>query len=84
MKRSYPPGLCALCGGTRRTGHVTHSVDLGPTVVVVRNVEAQVCDQCGEPWFEDATVVRLEQIVHEARARGVEVEVVSLRGGPLP
>lgn len=78
MMRVYPSGLCALCGGKRRAGRVTHSVDLGATVVVVRNGEAQVCDQCGEPWFGDATVAQLERIVHEARARGVEVEVVSL------
>ena len=76
--RSYPEGRCALCGGRRRTGRVTHSVDLGTTVVVVRNVEAQVCDQCGESWLDDATVARLEEIVHEARGRGVEIEVVSL------
>jgi len=43
--RSYPSGLCALCGGKRRAGRVSHSVDLGNTVVVVRNVEAKVCDQ---------------------------------------
>ena len=74
----HPAGLCALCGGIRRAGRVSHSVDLGATVVVVRNVEAQVCEQCGEAWFDDATVQQLERIVHEARARGVEVEVVSL------
>ena len=73
MTRSYPSGFSALCGGRRCAGRVTHSVDLGTTVVVVRNVEAQVCDQCGEPWFEDATVGQLERIVGEARARGVEV-----------
>ena len=78
MNRVHSSGLCALCGGTRRAGRVAHSVDLGTTVVVVRNVEAQVCEQCGEPWFDDATVVQLERIVHEARARGVELEVVSL------
>jgi len=47
MTRSYPSGLCALSGGKRRAGRVSHSVDLGTTVVVVRNVEAKVCDQCG-------------------------------------
>ena len=73
MMQSYPPGLCALCGGKRRVGRVTHSVDMGTTVVVVRNVEAQICNQCGEAWFEDATVAQLERIVDEARARGVEV-----------
>jgi YgiT-type zinc finger domain-containing protein len=78
VKGSYPAGLCALCGGTRRAGRVTHSVDLGTTLVVVRNVEAEVSDQCGASWLEDATVAQLERIVHEARARGVEIEVVSL------
>ena len=78
MKRSYPFGLCALCGGKRHAGCVSHAVDLRTTVVGVRNVEAKVCDQCGESWFEDATVARLERIVHESRARGVQVEVVSL------
>ena len=67
-----------MCRGKRRAGRVTHSVDVGNTVVVVRNVEAKVCEQCGEPWFDDATVARLERIVHEARGRGVQVEVVSL------
>jgi YgiT-type zinc finger domain-containing protein len=78
LKRSYPSGLCALCGGKRRVGRVSHTVDLGTTVVVVRNVEAKICDQCGESWFEDAMVAHLERIVDEARARGVQVEVVSL------
>ena len=42
MKRSFPSGLCAMCGGTRRAGRVTHAVDLGTTVVVVRNVEKRM------------------------------------------
>jgi YgiT-type zinc finger domain-containing protein len=78
MTRRFASGLCALCGGKRRAGRVTHSIDLGSTLVVVRNVEAKVCDQCGESWLDDATVAHLERIVHEARARGVQVEVVSL------
>ena len=78
VPRRFAPGLCALCGGKRVAGRTIFSADLGTGVVVVRNVPATVCDQCGEPWFEDATVAHLEQIVHEARARGVQVEVVSL------
>lgn len=78
MTRSHEPGLCALCGGTRAPGLVSYSVDVGGSVVVVRKVPATVCAQCGERWFDDATVERLERIVGEARARGVQVEVVSL------
>lgn len=61
-----------------RPGRVSHAVDLGTTVAMVRNVEAEVCDQCGEPWLEDATVAHLERIVDDARRRGAEAEVVSL------
>jgi len=77
MTRPFACGLCALCGGKHRGGRVSHFVDLGDTVVV-RNVEAKVCDQCGERWFDDASVAHLERIVHEARARRVQVEIVSL------
>jgi Zn-finger nucleic acid-binding protein len=51
---------------------------VGGTVVVVRNVPATVCDRCGEHWFDHATVGHLERIVSEARARGAQVEVLSL------
>ncbi len=78
MTRQFTSGLCALYGGKRRAGRVSHSVDLRTTAVVVRNVEAKVCDQRGEPWFEDATVAHLERIGHGARARAVQVGVVSL------
>jgi YgiT-type zinc finger domain-containing protein len=78
MKRTFPSGLCALCGGGRAPGRVSYTVDVGTTVVVVRNVPATVCDQCGESWFDDGTVQHLGRIVDDARQRGAQVEVVSL------
>jgi YgiT-type zinc finger domain-containing protein len=67
-----------LCGVGRVPGRVSYSADVGGTVVVVRNVPATVCDRCGEHWFDHATVGHLERIVSEARARGAQVEVLSL------
>jgi len=39
---------CPLCGGDKKQGQATYTVDLGFGVVVVRNVPAKVCSQCGE------------------------------------
>lgn len=39
---------CPICGGRRVPGATTFAVDLGFSVVVVRNVPAQVCAQYGE------------------------------------
>ena len=43
---------CPLCGGHKQPGKTTYSVDLGSGVILVRNVPATVCVQCGEAWIE--------------------------------
>ena len=78
MTRTFGSGLCPLCGGTRVSGRVTFTADLGEGVVVVRRVPATVCDQCGEEWIDDAVAADLEQRVADARHRGALVEVLSI------
>jgi hypothetical protein len=53
-------------------------VDLGFGVVVVRNVPASVCSQCGEEWIAADTARELERLVEEARQKRLQVEVVAL------
>ncbi len=69
---------CPLCGGKKTKGATTFSADLGSGVVVVRNVRATVCGQCGEEWIDDATARQLEQIVNQARSRRLQVEVAAM------
>jgi YgiT-type zinc finger domain-containing protein len=78
MTRRFASGLCPLCGGKRVSGRTTFSADLGTGVVVVRNVPATVCDQCGAEWIDDATAAELEKMTDDARRRGAQVEVMSL------
>jgi YgiT-type zinc finger domain-containing protein len=60
---------CPLCGGTKKKGKTTFTVDLGDGVVVVRDVPATVCSLCGADWIEDAIARELEKIVDDARKR---------------
>jgi len=39
---------CPVCRGMIASGKTTFTSDLGFGVIVVRQVPAQVCDQCGE------------------------------------
>ena len=66
---------CPLCKGSIVNGVSTFTVDLGFGVVVVRDVPATVCSQCGEEWLSDNTAVKLENIVETARQKHVTVEV---------
>ena len=78
MKESTTNGLCPVCGGRKTAGKTTYSVDLGFGIVVVRNVPATVCSQCGEEWIGADIASELERLVEEARQSRREVEVVSL------
>jgi len=71
--------ICPLCGGNKTRGTTTFSADLGSGVVVVRQVRATVCSQCGEEWIDDTTARELERIVDDARQRRLQVEVAELK-----
>ena len=66
---------CPMCGGGKTPGTTTFSADLGSGVVVVRQVRATICSQCGEEWIDNATARKIEEIVNEARTRNLQVEV---------
>jgi YgiT-type zinc finger domain-containing protein len=56
----------------------TFTVDFGTGVVVVRNVAATICSQCGMEWIDDDTAFKIENIVKEAKKKHSVVEVLSL------
>ncbi len=70
---------CPDCGGQKRLGTTTFTVDLGFGVVVVRNVPALVCSQCGADWIADDIAERLESMVDDARKRHRQVEVTAFQ-----
>jgi YgiT-type zinc finger domain-containing protein len=72
------PDECPLCGGAKGKGKTTFTVELGFGVVVVRDVPATVCSQCGADWIEDAVAAKLEEIVNDARKKHHTVEVTTL------
>jgi YgiT-type zinc finger domain-containing protein len=41
----------------------THAVTLEKCVIIVKNVPAHICEQCGEVYFTDNVMKKLEIIV---------------------
>ena len=54
---------CFFCKGEMERTTTKFILDLGYCVVIVKNVPAMVCKQCGEKTFDSDTMERLEQIV---------------------
>lgn len=68
-------GRCPLCGGDKEAGTTTFAVDLSFGVVVVREVPALVCSQCGDAWIDHPVAMKLEDVVDDARRKHAVVEV---------
>jgi YgiT-type zinc finger domain-containing protein len=65
---------CVLCRtGETKPGKTTETYEIDGTVVVVRSIPAQVCQQCGETYTDEATTRQLQRIVDKARHAGVVV-----------
>ncbi len=67
---------CPLCNGNKVDSTVTFTVDLGTSLVVVRNTPATVCSLCGEEWISDNVAENIEKLVSEAKAKHRVIEVV--------
>lgn len=76
-RKTEKPSRCPRCGGTQRPGTTTFTSDSGSSVVVVRDVPALVCDQCGETYIVAAVAAQLEKMVADARRKGAQVEILT-------
>ncbi len=68
---------CPICQGYKQSSSTTFTVDLKFGVVVVRDVPAIICEQCGEEWIADKEAEQLETIVNNARKKHSMIEVAN-------
>lgn len=68
---------CVICkNGETRSGHVTVTVQRGDTTVILKQVPADVCDNCGEYYLSSETAARVLQRAEAAVSSGAEVEIL--------
>ena len=68
---------CFMCKGKLEDKYTTFMVDVGNCIVIVKNVPAQVCTQCGEVSYSDSISAHLENIVNDMRSAIAEIAVVN-------
>ena len=67
---------CVICKqGETRPGTATVTLCRELLTLVVKDVPAQVCENCGEEYVDDAVTDRLLETAEEALAAGVQVDV---------
>ena len=76
MKTEIKLTTCPSCKGSIEEGRTIFSVELTVGVLIVRNVPAHICNQCGEKFISDDVMKVLEKIAMDARKRHTQIEVV--------
>lgn len=68
---------CSICKtGELTDGAATVTLQRGETTVVIKDVPARVCDQCGEYWLDEAMTARVLAMAEAAVGNGAEVEIL--------
>ena len=69
---------CILCKhGETNPGFATVTLTRDAMTLIVKDVPASVCDNCGEEYVESEITARLLQTAENAARDGVQVEVRS-------
>lgn len=68
---------CAICKtGNVTDGTATVMLERGETTVIIKDVPAEVCDQCGEYYLSEAMTEKVMAMAETAVTKGVEVEIL--------
>lgn len=69
---------CVICkNGQTKPGRATVTLERQETTLVVKNVPAEVCTNCGEEYVDEKAASRLLKTAEDVAQRGVQVDVRS-------
>jgi len=67
---------CVICKtGFYKEGRATVALTRGESAVIIKDVPAQICEQCGEYILSSEITAKVLAMANEAWAKGAEVEV---------
>jgi YgiT-type zinc finger domain-containing protein len=68
---------CILCkSGETYLGKVTVPLQRGETTILIKEVPAEICNNCGEYYLSESVTGKVLDLGEEAVKKGVEVEIL--------
>lgn len=82
---------CPLCGGQLLVELATIPFVLGKAVAAIRQVPAEVCDTCGEPFLHSEATDVVRSLLEKTRTSSAELSIMTYPAvachdarGPMP
>ena len=68
---------CTICKqGETQPGKATVVLERGQTTVVIKDVPADICENCGEYYLTEELTAKVLEMAEEAVQHNVEIEVL--------
>ena len=65
-----------FCRGDLKQSNTIYTVSINDCIIVIKNVPCMECRQCGEKYFDDDVMIKLENIIERVKNVVSEVTVV--------
>ena len=70
---------CFKCKGNLIQKKINYVVNLENTIIIIKQVPAKVCSQCGEQYFDDETTENIDKIVNQLKELEIEITIVNYK-----
>ena len=68
---------CVICKqGRTSDGTATVTLERGGSIIIIKDVPAEVCENCGEYYLSEATTEKIQAMAEQAVRQGVVVEIL--------
>lgn len=68
---------CVMCKGKLIEGKVNHIVDIDGHIIIVKNVPANICTQCGEYYINHKIAITIEELIDRVLINDTEVMIIN-------
>jgi YgiT-type zinc finger domain-containing protein len=69
--------VCPTCNGSIAGGTTMFTVKIGNGILLLEDVPAEICSLCGEKWFSDSVMDKIESIANDVRKRHIKFEIIT-------
>ncbi|MGM0620311.1 MAG: type II toxin-antitoxin system MqsA family antitoxin [Bacteroidota bacterium] len=71
---------CVICkNGRTHKGKTTVTLERGGTIVIIKDVPAMICENCGEYYLDKKTTQEILKRAEESVQKGSEIEVINMK-----
>lgn len=60
-------GKCPICGGTAKTESVDITESISGKMVLIKDIKAEVCTQCGERLYSSSEIKKIEELLDKVK-----------------